>query len=164
MSERMMQRLKPGDTVPQFECLDIDGRVFSSADLIGKRTVIFFYPAAFSPGCTKEICEFRERKAVFADLGYELVGISPDSPEKIRAWQSAYRTDFRMLADPSKTVHRLFGITKFIHPMSLLGNGRSRSTFVVESDGTLSQAMYSVNSMNHTNQLISALQAAVPSR
>ncbi len=164
MSERVLQRLKSGDRVPHFECLDIDGKVFSDQDLMGKRTVLFFYPAAYSPGCTKEICEFRDRKEVFAQLGYELVGISPDAPAKIRAWQSDYRTDFRMLADPSKTVHKLFGLTKFIHPMSLLGNGRSRSTFVIEPDGTLSQAMYSVNSMNHTSQLIAALQSTQPSR
>jgi len=100
----MSARLSPGDPAPDFTLPDADGKQVSLADYRGRRVIVYFYPAAMTPGCTKEACDFRDNLASLDGAGIDVVGISPDKPEKLAKFREAQQLTFPLLADPSRSV------------------------------------------------------------
>ena len=104
-----MTRLEPGDTAPAFTLPDSEGKPVSLSDYLGKSVVVYFYPAASTPGCTKQACDFRDNLGALADSGYEVVGISPDKQEKLAKFRAEEGLNFPLLGDPDKKVLQEWG-------------------------------------------------------
>lgn len=146
-------RLTVGDIAPAFTLPDQDGAAVSLADFAGENVIVYFYPAAMTPGCTKEACDFRDNLNSLAAAGYRVLGVSKDEPAKLRAFQDAEGLTFPLLSDPDLVVHRAYGA---YGEKSLYGKvitGVLRSTFVVNPDGTLRLALYSVKATGHVASL-----------
>ncbi|MDB3904946.1 peroxiredoxin [Crocinitomicaceae bacterium] len=125
--------MKTGEKCRQFKAVNQDGVSFDSRDLIGrKKTVIFFYPKDFTPGCTKEVCEFRDQYEGFKELDCEVIGISSDSSKSHLAFYNKYNLNYHLLSDPKNAIRKLFGV-----PKNLFGLMPGRVTYVIDKDGTV---------------------------
>jgi thioredoxin-dependent peroxiredoxin len=146
-------RLAPGDPAPDFTLTDADGRQISLASLRGQRVIVYFYPAAMTPGCTKEACDFRDSRQALADAGFAVLGISPDSPAKLAKFREREGLTFPLLSDPDKTVHEAYGAygEKMLYGKKTVGV--IRSTFVVGADGAIEHAYYGVKATGHVARL-----------
>ncbi len=102
-------QLEPGQTAPPFTATDQDGNELTLADFRGQNLVMYFYPKAFTPGCTTESCNFRDRHEVFAAAGYSIVGVSPDQPEKLTKFRAEYNLPFPLLSDPDHVIAEAYG-------------------------------------------------------
>ena len=149
----MTDRLVPGEAAPEFTLPDADGKPVSLADYRGRTVVVYFYPAASTPGCTKEACDFRDNLAELNDAGVDVVGISPDKPEKLAKFRDAEGLTFPLLADPDRTVLEAYGAYGEKMLYGKKSTGVIRSTFVVAPDGTLDQALYNVKATGHVTSL-----------
>jgi len=147
------QKLSPGDTAPEFALTDADGNRVALADYRGKSVVVYFYPAASTPGCTKEACDFRDNLAELNDAGFEVLGISPDQPAKLAAFRDAEQLTFPLLSDPDKEVMAAWGAFGEKKNYGKVVQGVIRSTFVVDPDGTISSAQYNVKATGHVDRL-----------
>lgn len=127
-----MSMLKVGDRLPEFILNDQDNVPFDVKSVLGKPLVIFFYPKDNSPGCTAQVCSFRDQFEVFQDYGAELIGISFDSTKSHKSFSKRYRLPFKLLSDPRRKVQKLFGISK-----TTFGISYSRVTFVVDREATI---------------------------
>ena len=132
------QRLAPGDVAPDFSLPDADGKTVSLSSLRGQRVIVYFYPAAMTPGCTKEACDFRDNLGVLADAGLTVLGISPDTPEKLAKFRDKESLNFALLADPGRDVLNAYGAygEKTMYGKKTVGV--IRSTFLIGADGSLS--------------------------
>ena len=157
------QKLAPGDTAPDFSLLDADGTQLSLSALRGQRVIVYFYPAAMTPGCTKEACDFRDNLGVLADAGLTVLGISPDTPAKLARFRDKETLNFPLLADPDLAVHKAYGAygekTMYGRKMT----GVIRSTFVVGADGRIERAYYNVKATGHVERLRRELAAGARS-
>jgi thioredoxin-dependent peroxiredoxin len=149
----MSARLSPGDPAPGFTLPDADGKQVSLADYRGRRVIVYFYPAAMTPGCTKEACDFRDNLASLDGAGIDVVGISPDKPEKLAKFREAQQLTFPLLSDPSRSVLEAYGAygEKTLYGKKTVGV--IRSTFVVGADGKIEQALYNVKATGHVAAL-----------
>jgi len=149
----MSARLSPGDPAPDFTLSDADGKQVSLADYRGRRVIVYFYPAAMTPGCTKEACDFRDNLASLDGAGIDVVGISPDTPEKLAKFREAQQLTFPLLSDPSRSVLEAYGAygEKTLYGKKTVGV--IRSTFVVGADGKIEQALYNVKATGHVAAL-----------
>ena len=149
----MTERLSPGDQAPDFTLPDADGKPVALADYRGRTVIVYFYPAASTPGCTKEACDFRDNLAVLDGAGIDVVGISPDKPEKLARFRDAEQLTFPLLSDPSREVLEAYGAygEKTLYGKKV--QGVIRSTFVVNADGTIEQALYNVKATGHVAAL-----------
>jgi thioredoxin-dependent peroxiredoxin len=147
------ERLVPGDLAPDFTLPDADGNEVSLASLRGQRVIIYFYPAAMTPGCTKQACDFRDSKADLSDGGLSVLGISPDSPAKLARFRDKEGLTFPLLADPDRAVLKAYGAygEKMMYGKKSIGV--IRSTFVIGADGTIEQALYGVKATGHVARL-----------
>src|SRR5690242_826419 len=102
-------RLTEGDTAPAFTLTDQDGASVSLSDFVGENVIVYFYPAAMTPGCTKEACDFRDNLNSLASAGYRVLGISKDEPAKLKKFQEQERLNFPLLSDADLTVHKAYG-------------------------------------------------------
>jgi thioredoxin-dependent peroxiredoxin len=148
-----MTRLAPGDTAPDFTLPDADGKDVSLADFRGRRVVVYFYPAAMTPGCTKEACDFRDNLSSLAAAGVDVVGISPDKPEKLAKFRERDSLTFPLLSDPSRSVLEAYGAYGEKTMYGKKVTGVIRSTFVVDADGKIDQAQYNVKATGHVAKL-----------
>jgi peroxiredoxin Q/BCP len=148
-----MTRLSPGDTAPAFTLPDADGKDVSLGDFRDRKVVVYFYPAASTPGCTKEACDFRDNLAELNDAGFAVVGISPDQPEKLAKFRDAQALTFPLLSDPSRSVLEAYGAygEKTLYGKKIIGV--IRSTFVVDEAGKIAQALYNVKATGHVAKL-----------
>ncbi len=155
-----MANLEIGDKAPAFKLLDQDGNKVSLADYKGKKVVLYFYPAASSPGCTKEAWDFNGSLKAFEKAGYSVVGASPDSVEKIKKFSVSQKLKFPLLSDPELEVHKAYGAygTKKLYGREY--QGVLRSTFVIDEKGKIEHALYNVKATNHVNSLKSKLGIA----
>jgi peroxiredoxin Q/BCP len=146
-------KLQPGDRAPDFSLPDADGNTVALTDYAGRRVVVYFYPAAMTPGCTTQACDFRDSLASLAAAGIEVVGISPDQPAKLAAFRDAEGLTFPLLSDPDRSVLTAYGAygEKMMYGKTVVGV--IRSTFVVGADGTLEQAQYNVKAKGHVAKL-----------
>jgi peroxiredoxin Q/BCP len=148
-----MTRLATGDTAPDFTLPDADGNTVRLADFRGRNVVVYFYPAASTPGCTKQACDFRDNLAELNDAGFAVVGISPDQPAKLARFRDNEKLTFPLLADPDRTVLDAYGAygEKLLYGKKV--TGVIRSTFVVDPQGKISQALYNVKATGHVDKL-----------
>jgi peroxiredoxin Q/BCP len=146
-------RLSEGDKAPSFDLLNQDGESVKFSSLAGKKAIVYFYPAASTPGCTKEACEFEENLGELEGAGYTVVGISPDLPVKLKKFQASQDLHFELLSDPELAVHKAWGAfgTKSLY--GRVYQGVLRSTFVIDEKGILSHALYNVKATGHVNML-----------
>ncbi len=146
-------RLEPGDAAPEFTLPDADGNQVSLASLRGQRVIIYFYPAAMTPGCTKQACDFRDSNADLSDAGFAVLGISPDSPAKLAKFRDQERLTFPLLSDPDRSVLQAYGAygEKMLYGKKSVGV--IRSTFVVGPDGKIERAYYAVKATGHVARL-----------
>jgi peroxiredoxin Q/BCP len=148
-----MTRLAPGDTAPDFTLPDADGQDVSLKDYRGRRVVVYFYPAAMTPGCTKQACDFRDNLESLHAAGIDVIGVSKDKPEKLAKFRERDSLTFPLLSDPSLDVHQAYGAygEKTLYGKKI--TGVLRSTFVVDADGKLEQAQYNVKATGHVAKL-----------
>ena len=148
-----MTRLAPGDTAPDFTLPDADGKDVSLSDFRGRRVVVYFYPAAMTPGCTTQACDFRDSLSSLAASGVDVVGISPDKPEKLTKFRERDSLTFPLLSDPSRSVLEAYGAYGEKTMYGKKVTGVIRSTFVVDADGKIEQAQYNVKATGHVAKL-----------
>lgn len=152
-----MTRLAPGDAAPEFTLLDDSGAEVSLADFRGQRVVVYFYPRANTPGCTTEACDFRDSLSDLNDAGITVLGISPDQPEKLAKFRSDHSLNFPLLSDPSRDVLKAYGAFGEKKNYGRIVEGVIRSTFVIEPDGTIGQALYNVRAAGHVARVLREL-------
>ncbi len=152
-------RLAAGDVNPGFALPDAAGAVVRPEDFAGRRLVVYFYPAAFTPGCTTEACDFRDNLASLQAAGVAVVGISPDPVARLAEWAEAERLSFPLLSDEDHAVAEAWGAwgTKIVNGQERIG--LIRSTFVLDPDGTIASAEYFVDPNGHVARLRDLLAA-----
>jgi thioredoxin-dependent peroxiredoxin len=149
----MTERLAPGDLAPDFTLPDADGKPVALADYRGRKVVVYFYPAAMTSGCTKEACDFRDSLAALNGAGIDVLGISPDKPAKLAKFRDAERLTFPLLSDPDRAVLTAWGAYGEKTMYGKKTQGVIRSTFVVDEDGRIEQALYNVKATGHVAAL-----------
>lgn len=152
-----MPQLAVGDVAPNFTLEASDGSTVSLESLRGRHVVVYFYPAAMTPGCTKQACDFRDSLAALAASGYAVVGISPDKPAKLASFAERDALTFPLLSDPGHEVMEQWGAwgEKSLYGKKVVGV--IRSTVVVGPDGTVELARYNVKATGHVASLRKAL-------
>jgi thioredoxin-dependent peroxiredoxin len=152
-------RLAPGDPAPDFTLPDSDGNKVSLASLRGRRVIIYFYPAAMTPGCTREACDFRDNLSDLADAGFTVLGISPDPPAKLAKFRDRDQLTFPLLSDPDREVLEAYAAFGEKMMYGKTTTGVIRSTFVVGADGKIERAYYGVKATGHVARLRKDLAA-----
>jgi thioredoxin-dependent peroxiredoxin len=148
-----MPRLAPGDTAPDFTLPDADGKEVSLSDLRGSKVVVYFYPAAMTPGCTTQACDFRDNLNSLKSAGYSVLGISPDKPEKLAKFRERDSVNFPLLSDTSKATLEAYGAFGEKTMYGKKVTGVIRSTFVVDEEGRIQVAQYNVKATGHVAKL-----------
>ncbi|MEO6411317.1 MAG: thioredoxin-dependent thiol peroxidase [Pedococcus sp.] len=149
----MSERLSPGDTAPDFTLTDDQGDQVSLSDLRGKKVIVYFYPAAMTPGCTTQACDFSDNINSLHREGYEVLGISPDKPEKLAKFREHDGLTIRLLSDADKSVMNAYGAFGEKKLYGKTVQGVLRSTVVVDESGTVSNAWYNVKATGHVAKL-----------
>ena len=150
-------RLTAGETAPPFTLLDDREQPVSLSDFTGQRAIVYFYPAALTPGCTTQACDFRDNLASLQGAGYTVLGISPDKPAKLAKFREKDGLTFPLLSDPEKSVMKAYAAfgEKMMYGKTV--TGVIRSTFVVSVDakgkGTIDVAQYNVKATGHVAKL-----------
>lgn len=153
-----MPRLQTGDQAPAFTLTSHEGTQVSLGDYAGGRLIIFFYPAAMTPGCTKEACDFRDSLAPLRAAGYDVVGISPDKPEKLARFVEQEALTYPLLSDPDRAVLEAYGAYGEKTMYGKTRMGVIRSTVVVDPQGAVELAKYNVKATGHVASLAKALK------
>ena len=153
------KRLAPGDPAPDFTLPDADGHPVSLSSFRGQRVIVYFYPAALTPGCTKEACDFRDNLADLNDRSVAVLGISPDQPSKLAKFRDKEALTFPLLSDPDHSVLEAYGAygEKVLYGKKTVGV--IRSTFVIDPDGAIEKAMYGVKATGHVARLLTEIGA-----
>jgi peroxiredoxin Q/BCP len=154
----MSDRLTPGDPAPAFTLPDADGTPVSLADHAGRSVIVYFYPAALTPGCTKQACDFTDNLDVLAAAGYDVLGVSPDKPEKLAKFREQESLKVTLLADPDKSVLTAYGAFGEKTMYGRTVTGVIRSTFVVDPAGRIAHAFYNVKATGHVAKLLRDLK------
>jgi peroxiredoxin Q/BCP len=151
------QRLEPGDTAPEFTLPDADGKPVSLSSFRGRRVVVYFYPAAMTPGCTKEAVGFRDHSEQLAASDVVVLGISPDEPAKLAKFRDRDALTFPLLSDPDTKVLQAYGAygEKKLYGKTIVGV--IRSTFILAPDGTVEKAFYNVKATGHVDRILREL-------
>jgi len=147
------ERLAPGDVAPDFTLSDADGNPVSLSALRGQRVIVYFYPAAMTPGCTKQACDFTESMPALEKVGLTVLGISPDAPAKLVKFREKESITFPLLSDPDKSVLTAYGAYGEKMNYGKKTMGVIRSTFVIGADGTIEKAYYAVKAAGHVERL-----------
>lgn len=149
----MAERLSPGDSAPGFRLPDAAGNTVDLTDFQGSKVIVYFYPAAATPGCTKEACDFRDNLASLGAHGYRVVGISPDTVTALRTFADSEGLTFPLLSDSDHAVSTAWGAWGEKKNYGRAYQGLIRSTVVVNEDGTVSAARYNVRATGHVEKL-----------
>lgn len=152
-----MSRLEPGQDAPAWTLPDAEGNEVSLSDFAGRKLIIYVYPAAMTPGCTTQACDFRDNEAVFAREGYAVVGVSPDSPAKLAKFVEKESLTFPLLSDESKEMLEAYGAYGEKKNYGRTVVGVIRSTFVVDEEGKIELARYNVKATGHVAMLAKQL-------
>ncbi|MFC0681361.1 thioredoxin-dependent thiol peroxidase [Lysobacter korlensis] len=146
-------RLDTGATAPEFTLPDADGNQISLADLRGQKVILYFYPAASTPGCTTEACDFRDSLNSLRGAGYTVLGISKDEAEPLKKFRDEEHLNFPLLSDTDLTVHQLYGAYGEKSMYGKTVTGVLRSTFVIDEAGTVTLPLYNVKATGHVASL-----------
>jgi peroxiredoxin Q/BCP len=149
--------LEAGQAAPDFTLLDQDEHPVSLSDFRGRRVIVYFYPAAQTPGCTTQACDFRDSLASLQGAGYTVLGVSRDTPEKLRAFRESDGLTFPLLSDPDHAVHEAYGAWGEKQNYGKTVTGVLRSTFVLDEEGRIVEAQYNVKATGHVARLRKAL-------
>jgi thioredoxin-dependent peroxiredoxin len=146
-------RLEVGDKAPSFSLPDADGNTVKLADYKGRKVIVYFYPAASTPGCTTQACDFRDSLAELNDAGLDVIGISPDKPAKLAKFRDEQKLTFPLLSDPDREVLTAWGAFGEKTMYGKTVEGVIRSTFVVDEEGKIAEAQYNVKATGHVAKL-----------
>jgi thioredoxin-dependent peroxiredoxin len=146
-------RLAPGDQAPDFRLPTDTGDTLALADLRGKKVILYAYPAAMTPGCTKQACDFRDSLASLTAKGFEVVGISPDQPAKLARFRERDQLTFPLVSDADKQVLTAYGAYGEKQSYGRTVTGVIRSTFVIDEKGRIEHAFYNVKATGHVAKL-----------
>jgi thioredoxin-dependent peroxiredoxin len=148
-----------GDSAPDFELPDQDGNKHKLADYAGKNVVLYFYPKADTPGCTAQACGVRDRAAEYAAANAVVLGVSPDSPKKLRAFADKYGLAFTLLGDEDHSVADAYGVwvEKSMYGKKYMGN--ERTTFVIGPDGKVATVFHKVKPAEHDDLVLGSLRS-----
>ena len=146
--------IKPGDKMPYFEVVDQDGRKVTSNDLIGKKTIVYFYPKDNTSGCTAEACNLRDNYAALQAKGYNVVGVSKDSAASHRKFADKYELPFTLLSDTSTEMLQAFGAWGEKKMCGRLCMGTLRRTFIFNEEGVLERIIENVDTKDHASQIL----------
>ena len=152
--------LEAGDTAPEFTLTDDTGKQVSLSDFSGSQVIVYFYPAAMTPGCTKQACDFTSSYDGLKGAGFRVIGISPDKPEKLAKFREKEQLGITLLSDPDKAVAAAYGAfgEKKLYGKTTVGI--IRSTFVIDAHGKIAQAQYNVKATGHVERLLKTLDLA----
>jgi peroxiredoxin Q/BCP len=146
-------RLSPGDPAPDFTLTSDTGEEVSLRDLRGKKVIVYFYPAAMTAGCTKQACDFSDSLDSLKASGYEVLGISPDKPEKLAKFRDRDSLTITLLSDPDRSVLAAYGAYGLKKLYGKEVEGVLRSTFVIDEQGRIELAQYNVKATGHVAKL-----------
>lgn len=149
----MTDRLEPGAKAPAFTLTDDKGEKVKLSDFAGKTVVLYAYPAAMTPGCTTQACDFRDSLSALQAAGIEVIGISPDSPEKLAKFREKDGLNFTLVSDPDKKVLTKYGAFGEKKMYGKTVTGVIRSTFVIDPKGKIQEALYNVRAKGHVAKL-----------
>ncbi|GLZ82013.1 peroxiredoxin [Actinorhabdospora filicis] len=149
----MTDRLQTGDTAPDFTLPTDEGQDVTLSGLRGRKVILYVYPSAMTPGCTKQACDFRDSLASLQAAGYEVLGLSPDKPEKLAKFRERDALTFPLLSDPEKKVLTAYGAFGEKKNYGRVVQGVIRSTFVIDEDGEIALAQYNVRATGHVAKL-----------
>jgi peroxiredoxin Q/BCP len=149
----MADRLTPGDEAPDFTLTSDTGEQVTLSGLRGRKVIVYFYPAAMTPGCTKQACDFTDSLDSLRGAGYEVLGISPDKPEKLAKFRERDALTLTLLSDPDKSVMQAWGAFGEKKLYGKVVEGVIRSTVVVDEQGTVELAQYNVKATGHVAKL-----------
>ncbi len=149
-----------GDAAPAFTLTDADGTSVTLADFRGRKVILYFYPAAMTPGCTTEACEFTAARSALDTGGYVVIGVSPDEPGRLIQFRDRENLDLVLLSDPDHAVHEAYGAwgEKSLYGKKMVGV--IRSTFVIDEDGVLTEAWRNVKASGHVDRVLKELGIA----
>ncbi|THA78566.1 thioredoxin-dependent thiol peroxidase [Streptomyces sp. A0642] len=153
----MSERLQPGDTAPAFTLPDADGNDVSLADHKGRKVIVYFYPRALTPGCTKQACDFTDNLDLLATAGYDVIGVSPDKPEKLAKFRDEENLKVTLVGDPDKKTLEAYGAFGEKKNYGKTVEGVIRSTIVVDENGKVEHAFYNVRATGHVAKIIKDL-------
>ena len=148
-----MPRLSPGDPAPDFTLTDDTGRRVTLSEHRGRKVIVYFYPAAMTPGCTKQACDFTDSLESLRAAGYEVIGVSPDKPEKLAKFRERDQLSITLLSDPTREVLSAYGAFGEKKMYGKTVRGVIRSTVVVDEDGEVEVAQYNVKATGHVAKL-----------
>ena len=148
-----MHRLEPGDVAPSFHLMDDHGEEVALQSLHGRKVVLYVYPAAMTPGCTTQACDFRDSLDSLAAAGYLVLGLSPDTLDKLATFRERDGITFPLLSDPTRATIEAYGAYGEKTSYGKTTIGVIRSTFVIAEDGTVEKAMYNVQAKGHVTKL-----------
>jgi len=153
-----MTHLSPGDTAPVFELSDQAGNTVKLTDFRGKKVLLYFYPKADTPGCTKQSCSVRDAKSDFSSLGVAVVGISPDKPDSQKRFDEKFQLGFPLLSDTEHQVCNAYGVwdTKSMFANTFMGI--VRSSFLIDEQGKILEAWYKVSPRDTVSNARKALE------
>jgi len=149
----MPSQLRTGDPAPGFDLLGDAGERVSLEQLKGRKVILYFYPAAMTPGCTAQACDFTESLGSLRTHGYEVVGISPDPPERLATFRERDGLGITLLSDPDRSVMKEYAAFGARSSYGKTGEGVIRSTFVIDEQGRIEQALYNVTATGHVARL-----------
>jgi peroxiredoxin Q/BCP len=153
-----MTALEKGDKAPDFSLEDGGGKTWSLADLRGQKVIVYFYPADDTPGCTAQACDFRDAQTDLSTAGYQVLGVSPQGAASHRKFTDKYSLNFPLLVDADLAMAKAYGVTD---DSGAEFEGKKlrvkRSTFVIDEDGTLIEALYGVKARGHVDSLLSTV-------
>lgn len=146
--------IKIGDKMPSFEVVDQDGKTVKSEDLLGKKTIIYFYPKDNTSGCTAEACNLRDNYEAMVAKGYNVIGVSKDSAASHKKFAEKYQLPFTLLADTSTEMIQVFGAwgEKSLYGRKYMGT--LRETFIFDENGILVEIIDKVDTKNHAAQIL----------
>ncbi|MFJ6485288.1 thioredoxin-dependent thiol peroxidase [Streptomyces sp. NPDC091682] len=153
----MSERLQPGDTAPAFTLPDADGNEVSLADHKGRKVIVYFYPSALTPGCTKQACDFTGNLSFLTGHGYDVIGVSPDKPEKLAKFREKEDLKVTLVSDPDKETLTAYGAYGEKKLYGKTVTGVIRSTVVVDEEGKVEHAFYNVKATGHVAKIIKDL-------
>jgi peroxiredoxin Q/BCP len=148
------EQLLPGEAAPELSLLNQNGELVPGEQLFSRNTVLYFFPSAGTPGCTKEAADFQDHVAEFESHGYQVVGVSPDSVERLKGFEDSHELTFTLLSDPDLVAHKAFGAFGDKTIFGRLYRGVLRSTIVIEAGGQVKEAMYNVRATGHIPKLL----------